>query len=127
MDNNNVAIYSSKIIADIVWGIFYFPLWWYGAGLLKFILTLGKFIAEREHETGFLVWLKNIGKPMYGQSDFAGVLISIFMRFIQIVVRGVIMLFWLFLAIIFLGIWICLPIVTLYEIFYQIIPSANHL
>jgi len=123
MDNNNIAIYSSKIIADIVWGIFYFPLWWYGAGLIRFILTLGNFIAEREHEVGFLVWLKNIGKPMYGQSDLAGVLISIFMRLIQIVVRGIIMMFWLILTFVFLAIWIILPIVTLYEIFYQLIPS----
>jgi hypothetical protein len=123
MDNNNVAIYSSKIIADIVWGVFYFPLWWYGAGLIKFMLTLGNFIAEREQAVGFLVWLKNIGKPMYGQRDFAGVLISIFIRLIQIIVRGVIMLFWLAMVLLFLAVWLGLPIITLYEIFYQIIPS----
>lgn len=123
MDNNNVAIYGSKIIADIVWGVFYFPLWWYGAGLVKFMLTLGNFIADREQETGLLVWLKNIGKPMYGQSDFAGVLISVFIRLIQIMVRGVIMLFWLVLALLFLAVWLTLPIIALYEIFYQIIPG----
>lgn len=123
MDNNNVAIYSSKIIADIIWGVFYFPIWWYGAGLVKFIVSLGNFIAEREHETGFLVWLKNIGKPMYGQRDFAGVAISIFMRLIQIVVRGVIMMFWLALAVIFLAVWLGSPIIALYQVFYQIIPS----
>ncbi|NTU99165.1 hypothetical protein HGA64_04150 [Candidatus Falkowbacteria bacterium] len=123
MDNNNLAIYGSKVLTEIVWGIIYFPAWWYGVGFFNFLLKLGKFIANREKEVGLLVWLKNIGKPMYGQRDVAGVLISLFIRIIQIIVRSVFMLFWLIIAIFFLIFWISLPIIVIYQLIFQLIPG----
>lgn len=124
MNNDNVAFYSSRVITETIWGVVYFPLWWYGQGLVKFVLILANFVHEREQGLGFWVWLKNIGRPMYGQRDVAGVLISLAMRLIQIAVRGLALLFWLVLAFACLLFWLALPPLVLYQLAYQIIPTV---
>ena len=84
MMTNNFATYSIKILGEIGKDIFYFPVWWYSRGLLIMINGILTFVRDREKSLALLVWIKNIHKPMYGQYDWQGVLISVFMRIIQI-------------------------------------------
>jgi hypothetical protein len=121
MLTNNFIFYSAKILGKTVWDIFYFPFWWYGQGLLRFFGVVKNFIKDRERSLAFLVWLKNIGVPMYGQYDWQGRIISFFMRLFQVIVRGLMMLFWLVCSLVILLIWIALPFFIFYEIYYQII------
>jgi hypothetical protein len=67
------------------------------------------------------VWIKNIFTPMYGQYDWQGRLISLFMRIVQIIFRGFVMLICVGIAVALLIIWIILPPFVVWQIFYQII------
>jgi hypothetical protein len=58
---------------------------------------------------------------MYGQRDVQGIIISVVMRFIQIVFRSVFMIFWLLVAIIALFVWLLLPGLAVFGIIYQVI------
>lgn len=118
---NNFIFYSAKILAKLVWDIFYFPFWWYGQGLLRFLVLIKNFIKDRERSLAFLVWLKNIGVPMYGQYDWQGRIISFFMRLVQIIARGLVMLFWLASVLALLLLWFALPLIIFYEIYFQLI------
>jgi hypothetical protein len=62
---------------------------------------------------GLKIWIKNIFKPMFGQYDIPGKLISFFMRIFQIIVRGLILILWSVLMLTFTCVWICLPIVII--------------
>ncbi len=121
MLTNNLAFYSTKILAELGRDIIYFPLWWYTRGLGQLVISLKNFLVNKERGLALLVWIKNIGRPMYGQYDWVGFLISFFMRIFQIIVRGIAMLFWSCLALAILGFWLALPLIVVYEIIFQII------
>ncbi len=120
MLTNNFAWYSVKIFSELVNEIIYFPVWWYSKGLINLIEILEKFLINKEKSLALLVWIKNIFRPMYGQFDWVGVLISFFMRLFQIIVRSLMMILWLLLAFFILCFWLILPLLVIYEIIFQL-------
>ncbi|HTW96662.1 MAG TPA: hypothetical protein VMD74_03355 [Candidatus Methylomirabilis sp.] len=108
------------IIAGIAKDIIFFPFWWYSIGLFRLIIWLKNFIIDREKSLAFLVWLKNLFVPMYGLRDWQGRIISFFVRLVQIIIRGIIIIFWIIVALIIFWLWIIFPVLVIYEIFYQL-------
>ncbi len=113
-------MYSGKIMAETARDVFYFPLWWYGRGLVKTLIWLKNFLAGKQKTLALLIWIKNLHRPMYGQYDWKGILISFFMRLFQIFVRSLVMLAWLIVALVMLFFWLALPPLVIYEIFFQL-------
>jgi len=120
MISNSFSLYSAKIFANLLKDILYFPLWWYSRGFKQLLVKLRNFLADKERSLALLVWIKNIFRPMYGQYDWAGLIISFLMRFLQIIFRGVIMFFWFLVAITVACFWLLLPLLVMYEIIFQI-------
>lgn len=121
MFQHNFLTYSGKIIISLLLEIIYFPIWWYSVGFFRFLGNVRLFLRGQERSLGFWVWAKNIFVPMYGQSDFAGRIISFFMRLIQVIVRGFIMLLWVTICLVVLIIWLALPIFLTLALFFQIL------
>jgi hypothetical protein len=119
MVTNNSVLYSLKILGEIGRDILYFPLWWYSRGLLNTVLKMVEFLKQRQKALGLLVWIKNIHRPMYGQYDWQGMIISVFMRIVQIIIRSAIMLFWCVFALLAVFAWIILPLLVIYELKFQ--------
>lgn len=90
-------------------------------GLVKFISYLRGFLSYRQKSLGLGVWIKNIFVPMYGQRDWQGVLISIFIRIMQIVFRSIAMTIWLVVAIAMLILWLTFPAAAVFGIVLQFI------
>ncbi len=112
--------YSAKLLGRTSKDILFFPVWWYSYGLFYLFLKLKKFLANREKGLSLWVWIKNLFQPMYGQNDWQGAIISFFIRLFQIIFRSIIFIFWFILVVFVFLIWILLPILTVYEIIYQI-------
>jgi hypothetical protein len=55
-------------------------MWWYGQGLKDFLYFFRKQIKNVWHNRGLDVLIKNWFKPMYGQNDLQGRIISLFFR-----------------------------------------------
>jgi len=121
MVTNNLPIFGIKVFSEIGRDILYFPLWWYSRGLVYLITSLFAFLKNREKALALGVWIKNILKPMYAQTDWQGILISIFMRIVEIIIRSIIMLFWAIVALAGFITWIFLPPLVIYEIIFQLI------
>lgn len=117
---NNLSFYGAKILGELVYDVLYFPVWWYSKGLLQILKMLKNFLADKQKSLALIVWIKNIFRPMYGQYDWAGVLISFFMRTVQIFFRSIVMFFYLFFAIVVFCFWLILPIFVVYEIIFQL-------
>lgn len=116
----NILTQGGKITLRILGEILYFPIWWYGPGLVRTIKKLGHFWLDQERMIGFSVWLKNIFVPMYGQSDFGGRIISFVMRLIQIVVRGLLLLVWLAVVLLVFVFWTVLPLAIIISLAAQL-------
>jgi hypothetical protein len=120
MTENNFLIYAGKIILQILGEILYFPWWWYSTGLARLVVGLGKFWLNQEQVLGVGVWIKNIFVPMYGQRDLASRAISFVMRLIQIVIRGLALLFWLAIALWLVVVWLAAPLFLIFALTYQL-------
>lgn len=110
----------SKVIFTIVWDFVYLPIWWYSRGFLDLSRRFWLFVRKREASLGFLVWLRNIFVPMYGQSDFAGRLISFFIRFVQVIFRGGLLLLLILLSLMGLIFYLILPLLIWLAIWHQL-------
>jgi hypothetical protein len=104
------------IFLDNFLDVLYFPIWWYSKGLIlagKWALSS---VAETENFLGLRIWLANMLRPMFGQYDLTGKIISFFMRIFQIVFRTIALaVFALFYFAVF-AIYLLLPIGVFYGI-----------
>lgn len=98
-----------------------FPVWWYSRGFLEQANSTWMFIQNRQKALALSVWVKNVFTPMYGQTDWQGRLVSIFMRLVQIVFRSIVMIVFVIIGIFRLLLWLILPLFVLYEIFFQLL------
>ena len=120
MIHNNQAIYSFKILSEILLNIVMFPVWWFTRGLFLIMDKEIGFLSYQQQSLGLVIWVKNIFKPMYGQSDWQGRFISFFMRLFQIIIRSIVMVFWIFFTFTQIAVWLVLAFFVIYEIMFQL-------
>ncbi|MEI7452477.1 MAG: hypothetical protein WCK37_04750 [Candidatus Falkowbacteria bacterium] len=120
MNKNNFLIYAPKVLLIIAWEIVYFPLWWYSAGFGRMAMGVFGAIKRKFISLALGVWLKNLFVPMYGQHDFAGRCISFFMRFFQIIFRGIAFLFYTCFSLLLIIFWLILPPLVIYLIYLEL-------
>lgn len=118
--SQNIGFLTIQFIAvDVVGDIVYWPVWWYTRGLKKLILYIYNEVAYFENRIGLKMWLKNLFKPMYGQYDWQGRLISFFMRLVVLVYKLVKFILWIFILFIILFIWVLVLPFCLYQIIFN--------
>ena len=120
MANGNLLFYLGRIIADLVREVLGFPVWWYTRGLALLANKIIDFLGDSFKALNLAVWLKNLFVPMYGQRDIVGWLVSFFMRLTQIIFRGVGWLFLMVVCLIIACLWLLLPPLITWQIFYQL-------
>lgn len=120
MLKSNFITLSLQVIVRFFSGIIFFPFWWYSRGFVYFVKKVFSFLQEEQRVLGFSVWLTNIFVPMYGQQDFAGRIISFLMRLFQVIVRGIVLIFFALLSLAFILAWLALPLVLISNIVYQL-------
>ncbi len=125
INKNFMARYSAikmtgAVLIDGIMTLLCFPLWWYSKGFFKVLKGSGNFIKDFELTLGFFIWLKNLFVPMFGQRDIAGRIISFVLRLVQIILRGIALLFIIFLAFAFIIFWLILPLFVIYQIIIHI-------
>ncbi|NCA95596.1 MAG: hypothetical protein EOM74_01310 [Methanomicrobia archaeon] len=121
MPQHNFFTYGGKIIISLLLEILYFPLWWYSVGLVRTVRNICLFWRGQERALGFFIWAKNILVPMYGQSDFAGRMISFIVRLVQIIIRGLALLVLAAIGILLIILWLILPPVIVLALVFQVL------
>ena len=106
-----------RLALDAIIDIAYFPVWWYSAGFKRVLSGAKNWIAAANVNLGPGLWLKNIFVPMFGQTDWQGRMMSIFMRFVNVVGRGIALFFWIFIVFFFLVFWLLFPVFVVYMMF----------
>ncbi|MBU1131803.1 hypothetical protein KKC32_00935 [Patescibacteria group bacterium] len=120
MYRENIAAKSVRFIfVEIIGDFFYFPFWWYTGGVKKSLARMSDTVSQGNQEFGVTIWIKSLFKPMYGQYDWQGRIISFFMRLFQIVVRSMLLLFWTVFSVLVFFIWIFLPLFIILQILFN--------
>jgi len=109
------------MLIEFILDFFYFPIWWYTDGARRVLMFCVNMIKEVNAMMSPGLWLKNIFVPMFGQYDFQGRLVSVFVRFLNIIFRTIGLLVWVILVIVLFFIWILLPMGVLYFLIDSVI------
>ncbi|MBI5037804.1 MAG: hypothetical protein HZC01_03845 [Candidatus Kerfeldbacteria bacterium] len=120
--SQNIIFATLKYIAiEILWDILYFPIWWYSKGLVRAITRATEsatFHLQRRVALG--IWLRSMFKPMYGDATKEGRIISIVFRIIILGWKIIIAGLWIILLFLGVALWVALPIIIGYYIFFQV-------
>jgi len=116
----NFVFYATKILADLARDLIFFPVWWYTKGFFELATKISVFWSDSLKGLNLLVWLKNIFVPMYGQRDLTGILVSIFMRIVQIILRSIGFACLLLLGLFVILLWLVAPLIILWQIIFQL-------
>ncbi|MBD3251608.1 hypothetical protein GF380_04120 [Candidatus Uhrbacteria bacterium] len=113
-----VGSIAQLLFVDLIGSVAWFPVWWYTKGLQMLLQSVFRALQYRVRAYAFGIWIKNFFVPMYGQYDWTGRLISVFMRFVVLIGRGIAItvIAWVYL----LGViaWVLLPPLALL-LFFQ--------
>ncbi|RJQ33700.1 hypothetical protein C4566_03025 [Candidatus Parcubacteria bacterium] len=116
----NILVQAIKsIFLDFIWEILYFPLWWYGPGLKRVALYTVNSIKNTEASLGVSIMFKNIFKPMFGQYDSQGRIISFLMRLLLTIVRTVMFAVLIVFNLVAIVFWVALPGFVLWGILFN--------
>lgn len=108
------------VFKDILFDLVYWIYWWYTTGVRKAVIAMFELIAQGNRELGLMIWVKNLFKPMFGQYDWQGRLISFFMRLFMIIIRFIIFLFWVVMALIKFLLWILIPLFIIWQVIFNL-------
>lgn len=104
------------VFRDLLGDLLYFPFWWYSKGTAKVAFFCLKEIKETSRRLSIGILFSHLLKPMYGQYDLAGRIISFFFRILQFAWHLLFMLIWLVVMLAILIFWLGFPIFTAWQI-----------
>jgi len=109
-----------SIFLDIILEIVYFPFWWYSKGLKKTVIYAYDGIKNTNRNLALTVMFKHMFRPMFGQYDKEGRIISFFMRLILIIAKSIVFIFFSIFYILIILFWIVLPVFVIYQIIFNL-------
>jgi len=95
-----------RVALDFLLSIIYFPLWWYSGGIKKAGRYAINLFLNGNANLAPGLWLKNIFVPMFGQTDWQGRLVSILMRFVNIIFRFIGLILWAGVTVVVFLLWL---------------------
>ncbi|PIR07118.1 MAG: hypothetical protein COV55_01665 [Candidatus Komeilibacteria bacterium CG11_big_fil_rev_8_21_14_0_20_36_20] len=117
----NIIIQTLRaLFIDLIGEILYFPIWWYSQGLKRTALYTWSSIKNTARNLSLPIMFKSLFKPMFGQYDRQGRVISFFMRILLTISRFVVFIILTIFNILVLIFWILLPVVVAWGLFYNV-------
>ena len=118
--NTMWILITQRITLDFFWHLVYFPIWWYTLGLKKALFYCFSLLRTGSDLMAPRLWLQNLFVPMFGQSDWQGRIVSVLIRFINVIIRGIGLLIWFLAVILIFLLWLVWPIFILYMLIMSI-------
>lgn len=107
-------IVLQRITLEFIIDLFYFPIWWYTKGARRSLLFCIYLFQDGNVYLAPGLWFKNIFVPMFGQTDWQGRLMSVFMRMVNVISRSIGLFIWFFAMVILFFVWLFLPAIVIY-------------
>ncbi len=104
------------VFRETIVDFLFFPVWWYTKGVFRIGKTIGRAIARRQRSLALGLWIANLFKPMYGQEDWQGKIISFFFRLLILFWRTILFFIWLACMAVVFFLYLLLPALAIYGI-----------
>jgi len=114
-----VPLAAAYLVNDVLRDAALLPLWWYTAGLMLVGEWLVNRLRAQEKTVGLTIWLASLFKPMYGQADWQGKIISFILRIFVLIYKLIQMIFWLIFYVAILLLWLFIPPFVIYQLLFQ--------
>lgn len=98
-----------RITIQFILDFLYFPIWWYSAGSVWALRLCFQLFTVQQTKLSPMLWLKNLFVPMYGQYDWQGRIVSVFIRGANVIVRLFIVLLWAIFFVILFCLYLVFP------------------
>lgn len=112
-----------EVLRGVASDIILFPVWWYSRGLLLVWRWSWQTLQDYAEYFALRIWIQNLFVPMFGQYDWQSRLISVVMRIVQIVGRGLFLLGILFGLIILNMLYLAMPMCSMLFALYHLLGS----
>ena len=106
-----------QIALDFLLHMVYFPVWWYTDGLKRAGIYCINLLQSGNEILAPGLWLQNLFVPMFGQNDWQGRIVSVVMRFINVIARGAALLMYAAAVSVIFVLWLLWPPFVLYMLF----------
>ena len=117
----NIIVQATKILlVDLIGELLYFPIWWYTQGLKRVVLYVFNSIKDTNRNLAVGLMFKSLFKPMFGQYDREGRIISFFFRLILTFARTIAFLILVAIYLLAIVFWILLPVAVVWGIYNNI-------
>ena len=114
----NIIVQAAKILLiDLIGELLYFPIWWYTQGLKRVVLYVFNSIKNTNRNLAVGLMFKSLFKPMFGQYDREGRIISFFFRLILTFARTIAFLILVAIYLLAIVFWILLPVAVVWGIY----------
>jgi hypothetical protein len=110
---SRVGAVAQLLFVDLAGSVAWFPVWWYTKGLQKVVTSSFAALRYRSQSYALTLWIRNFFVPMYGQYDWTGRLVSVFMRTVVIIGRSIALLVEAWVYLLGAVFWVLLPPVSL--------------
>lgn len=111
-----------RLALEAMIDVLFFPLWWYSTGLKRAARSAAMLVKSGSDFFAPGLWLQNLFVPMFGQTDWQGRIMSVFMRIINIIARGFAMIVWTIICLALFLLWIVWPLFVLYMLLRSLLP-----
>jgi hypothetical protein len=112
---------AKYIFGEVLGDIVYAPVWWYSRGLFWVLHRLRNKLINFERALGLRFWLRTLGKPMYGQRDIAGKIISFFMRLFVLFFRFIAFVLFVTWLLVLLVLWLIVPPLIIWQLLHHFV------
>lgn len=105
---------------DLVVGIIYFPVWWYTEGLMKVVRLMAREAKGIAYALNLKILFRFLLKPMFGQYDAWGRIISFGVRIVHFFVLFIWAMFMTLSLLLLLIAWLLIPPFVLWNTLYHL-------
>lgn len=110
-----------RLVVEFLFDIIYFPIWWYTGGIKHTLVYCYHLLQSGNNYLAPGLWLKNIFVPMFGQYDFGGRMVSLFMRSVNVIGRSFALFIWLLVVLFIFILWLVIPFLVVYMLYRSLV------
>lgn len=120
-----ISMSIKYLVLESTGSVLRWPYWWYTHGLVLAGKSGIRMISGYAEMLSIRVWIKNIFVPMFGMYDWQSRIISVFMRIVQIIGRGIALVIMTIIVLFLLVVYVTLPVIVIVAAAYNFIGSIS--
>lgn len=113
------------VVIDLIGNVVTFPVWWYTVGVMRVLRLIGREVGGLVQSLNLRILFQFLLKPMFGQYDIWGRIISFGVRIVHFFILLFTTVFYTIALSVLLVAWLLLPVIVVLSIMYHLNISES--